>query len=66
MVTVSMNLQQRIKLLKADLNLLLALKANGQLQRIGIEQMRDVHKQLTICKQLLKEELLKAPVDKLL
>lgn len=66
MVVASMNLKQRIKLLKADLNLLLALKANNNLQRVGVEQLRDVYKQLTICKQLLKEELLKAPIDKLL
>ncbi len=66
MVTASMNLQQRIKLLKTDLNLLLALKANNNLQRVGVEQLRDVYRQLTICKQLLKEELLKAPIDKLL
>lgn len=66
MVTASTNLKQRIKLLKADLNLLLALKANNNLQRVGIEQLKDVYRQLTICKQLLKEELLKAPIDKLL
>ena len=66
MVKTTKNLSNRIQLLKADINLLLTLKANNNLQRVGVEQLREVYQQLTICKQLLKEELLKAPVEKLL
>lgn len=66
MVRVTTNLNNRIQLLKADINMLTVLKANNKLDRAGVEQLRDVYRQLTICKQLLKEELLKAPVDKLL
>lgn len=66
MVRVTTNLNNRIQLLKADINMLTVLKANNKLDRAGVEQLRDVYRQLTICKQLLKEELLKAPIDKLL
>lgn len=66
MVRTSRNLNNRIQLLKADINRLLVLKANNKLDRAGVEQIRDVYKQLTICKQLLRDEKLKAPIKELL
>lgn len=65
-VKISRNLHQRMKLLKGEINLLMNMKANKTLNRVDSKQFVEVYQQLKECKRLLKEELNKAPIERLL
>lgn len=63
-ITVSKNLQQRIKLLKAEVNSLNVIKSNYN--SLDKDRLREAYKQYMICRQLLRQELIKAPIERLL
>ena len=64
MIRTSKNLNSRIRILKQTVNRLIIAKDNGH--KIDREQLQDCQQQLAICKQLCRQELLKAPLEELL
>lgn len=64
MIRTSTNLNSRIRILKQTVNRLIVDKNNGN--KIDRELLQDCQQQLTICKQLCRQEMLKAPLKELL
>lgn len=64
MVRVSKNVHRRIQLLKEQLQLIQVYQQNGR--RLDKSVYKDYQQSLTVCKQLLKEELLKTNINELL
>lgn len=64
MVRVSKNVHRRIQLLKEQLQLIQISQQNGR--RLDKSVYKDYQQSLKVCKQLLKEELLNANINKLL
>lgn len=65
-ITVSKNLDRRIKLLSAEIKSLKTIKDNNILYKTDIERIKECQKQLNICKQLLRTELVNAPIKEIL
>lgn len=63
---ISKNLNRRIQLLKADINYLHICKTNNRLDEVDKSFIKSVIEQKRICKQLLKEEMLKANIKDML
>lgn len=64
MVRVSKNVHRRIQLLKEQLQLIQVCQQNGR--RLDKSVYKDYQQYLRVCKQLLKEELLKTNINTLL
>ena len=64
MVRVSKNVHRRIQLLKEQLQLIQVCQQNDR--RLDKSVYKDYQQSLTVCKQLLKEELLKTNINELL
>ena len=64
MVRVSKNLNRRIQLLKEQLQNIQVCQQNGR--KLDKFVYKDYQQALRVCKQLLKEELLKTNINKLL
>lgn len=66
MKRISKNLNRRIQLLKADINYLHICKANNRLHEVDKSFIKNVIEQKRICKELLKQEMLKANIKDML
>ena len=64
MVKVSKNIHRRIQLLKEQLQQMQVCHQNNR--KLDKFVYKDYQQALRVCKQLLKEELLKTNIDKLL
>lgn len=64
MVRTSKNLNSRIRILKQTVNRLIVDRDNGN--KVDRELLQDCQHQLAICKQLCRQEMLKAPLEELL
>lgn len=64
MVKVSKNIHRRIQLLKEQLQQMQVCHQNNR--KLDKFVYKDYQQALKVCKQLLKEELLKTNIDKLL
>ena len=64
MVRVSKNVHRRIQLLKEQLQLIQVCQQNGR--RLDKSVYKDYQQSLRVCKELLKKELLKTNINKLL
>lgn len=64
MVRVSKNVHRRIQLLKEQLQQIQACHMNNR--KLDKSVYKDYQQALTVCKQLLKEELLKTNINELL
>ena len=64
MIRTSKNLNSRIRILKQTVNRLIVDRDNGN--KVDRELLQDCQQQLAICKQLCRQEMLKAPLEELL
>lgn len=64
MVTASKNINRRIQLLKEQLNAIKVCKENNR--KLDASVYKDYQQALIVCKKLLREELLKTNINKLL
>ena len=64
MVTVSKNINRRIQLLKEQLESIKNCKENNR--KLDASVYKDYQQALIVCKKLLREELLKTNINKLL
>lgn len=64
MIKVSTNLNNRLRILRQTMNRIKVHRDNGY--KVDKELIADCHEQLTICKQLCRKELMKAPLEELL
>lgn len=64
MVRVSKNIHRRIQLLKEQLQQMQVCHQNNR--KLDKSVYKDYQQALTVCKQLLKEELLKTNINELL
>lgn len=65
-ITVSKNLNRRLRLLSAEIKFLSVLRANKNWSKAETMRAIECQKQLAICKQLLRTELVNAPIERLL
>lgn len=65
-ITVSKNLNRRLRLLSAEIKSLSVLRANKNWSKTETIRAIECQKQLAICKQLLRTELVNAPLKELL
>lgn len=66
MKKISKNLNKRLQLLKVDINYLHMCKANNRLHKVEKSFINNVIEQKRICKELLKQEMLKANIKDML
>lgn len=64
MVTVSKNINKRIQLLKEQLENIKVCKENNR--KLDASVYKDYQQSLIVCKKLLREELIKTNINKLL
>ena len=65
-ITASKNLTTRLRLLSAEIKSLSVLRANKNWSKTETMRAIECQRQLTICKKLLRTELVNAPLGELI